>query len=142
MYDFILVLIFYNHVLSMHNFWDKLFYDNVCLELEATNEKENECKYQDLVFEYRYAHAQQKHNERYNIVYNWLYILVNVGVFTAQVLYIESNTIGSRVTIMVLGTVLLIMDTLMIHKFYVTIDRFILLLTDDEHTWKRWFLKL
>ena len=36
MYDFILVLIFYNYVLSMYNFWDKLFYDNVCIELGAT----------------------------------------------------------------------------------------------------------
>ena len=65
MYDFMLVLIFYNHVLSMYNFWDKLFYDNVCLELTAANQErsksesvniEIENKLQDLIFEYKYAH--------------------------------------------------------------------------------------
>lgn len=53
MYDFILVLFFYNHILKMFNFWDKLFYETV--ELEQQNPENDEQKQQELMLELEYA---------------------------------------------------------------------------------------
>ena len=52
MFDFILIMLFYNYIHGMYNFWDQLFKENVCNEME---DEDNAEKYNELLIEYHFA---------------------------------------------------------------------------------------
>lgn len=53
-FDFFMILIFYNYIHGMYNFWDELFKENVFNEMEVEG---NDEKYNELLVEYHYADA-------------------------------------------------------------------------------------
>ena len=75
--------------------------------------------------ELEYAQERCDYNHRYKLFFNTIYIVVNVSTFVAQIFYIQINTAGSRYAIFVFCVILVIMDTLMSYKFYITVSRFV-----------------
>lgn len=128
LYDFVLVLIFYNHILRMYDFWDQLFLESVEIELHDPELRDTEKRVQ-LERDYVYAKKHLERSQRFIRTFDRIYISFNLWIFVAQIFYIYDNPHWSRLCIMVFGIILFLMDAFMVKRFFVTINRFILLLT-------------
>ena len=78
-YDFILVLFFYNHIMKMYNFWDQLFFETV--QMEASDPELDDNQKRNLEIELSYAALQLHKNKRYIMWFNRLYISFNTFIF-------------------------------------------------------------
>lgn len=125
-YDFVLVLFFYNHIMKMYNFWDQLFFETV--QMEASDPEIDDEKRRNLEIELSYAALQLKKNNRNIEFFNRMYIALNLLIFVCQVFYILINPPISMIGIFIFGTALFLMDIYMVLMYYITIKRFIQLI--------------
>jgi hypothetical protein len=131
---FVLVLFFYNIILKMINFWDQLYYDMVqhYIATEGYAEKP------DVIGkELTIATLQIRKNRRNNSLILGSFSLLSVLMLLVQTDEFIFPARVNRVVIAIMSSVLLLIDLVMIYKFYLAITRFLTLLSDGEEQSRR-----
>jgi len=131
---FVLVMFFYNVILKMINFWDQLYFDMVQHYIATEGSQERPA---ELGKELDQATIQIRKNRRIYSIIMGSFTLMSVLLLLVQTDEFIFPAFRNRVVIACLSSILLLIDLLMIYKFYFAITRFLTLLSDGEEQSKR-----